>query len=221
LYNWPESAVATSILLLPCDSTLQADQQCDQIWQADAISLVNNEDGAFYPLVAGQYRLIHSGDVKIYENLDVLPRAFLVNEWNYAVDEGASLFVMKDPGFDPGTEAVLIGTGKDRKYPGEPGQALIREYRPGHISIDVSSENESLLIVTDSLYPGWMVTIDGEADEILQTDILFRGIKVPAGSHEVILEYKPASFQMGALLTVAGFLGLIALGSIVLFKRED
>ena len=221
MYSWPESAVATSILLLPCDSKSQSDQQCDQIWQADAVSLVDRQDGTFYPLVAGQYRLVHSGDVKVYENLDVLPRAFLVNDWKYAVDEGAILAIMEEPDFDPKKQAILIGTGEDRKYPGVPGEALISEYRPGHISIDVSSDNESLLLVTDSFYPGWIATIDGEANKILQTNILFRGIIVPAGSHEVILEYKPASFQIGLLLSIAGLLGLIALGSIALLKRED
>jgi hypothetical protein len=220
-YSWPDLAVASSILLLPCDSPSRSDQKCDQTWQADAVSLVNGMDGSFYPLVAGQYRLIHSGDVKIYENLDVLPRAFLVNEWKYALDEADSLASMEDPDFDPKNQAILIGAGEDRKNPGAPGEASIREYKPGHISIDLSSQYESLLILTDSIYPGWSAAINGEEAEILQTDILFRGIVVPPGSHEVILEYKPASFQIGVLLTIAGLLGLITLGSIALFKRED
>jgi len=220
-YSWPDSAVASSILLLPCDSPSRPDQKCDQTWQADAVSLVNSQDDSFYPVVAGQYRLIHSGDVKIYENLDVLQRAFLVNEWKYAVDEADGLAIMDDPGFDPKNQAILIGDGEGRKNPGEPGEASIREYRPGHISIDLSSEYESLLILTDSFYPGWIAAIDGEETEILQTDILFRGIVVPAGSHEVIFEYKPASFRIGVLVTIAGLLGLITLGSIAFFKRED
>ena len=42
------------------------------------MSLVNREKETFAPLVPGAYRQIQSGDVKIYENLDVWSRAVLL-----------------------------------------------------------------------------------------------------------------------------------------------
>ena len=48
-------------------------------WTIAGLALVDRRDGAFQPLTPGNHRLIHSGDVKVYENLDVLPRAFMVS----------------------------------------------------------------------------------------------------------------------------------------------
>ncbi|MBK9049354.1 MAG: hypothetical protein IPL78_00075 [Chloroflexi bacterium] len=73
----------------------------------NGLSLVDSRDGSFQPLVLGQYRLIHSGDVKIYENLDVLPRAFLVTAWAVADDAAAALDLMRDPAFDPARRGVV------------------------------------------------------------------------------------------------------------------
>ena len=45
------------------------------------VSLVDDRTGTSQQLLLsteGDYRLVHSGDVKIYQNLDVLPRAFVV-----------------------------------------------------------------------------------------------------------------------------------------------
>ena len=39
-------------------------------------SLFNSDNGTFQAIIVGNYRLIHSGDVKIYENLDVYPRIY-------------------------------------------------------------------------------------------------------------------------------------------------
>src|SRR3972149_1570511 len=41
-------------------------------------SLIDERSGAFQTLTLGQYRLVHSGDLKIYDNLALRPRAFVV-----------------------------------------------------------------------------------------------------------------------------------------------
>ena len=47
------------------------------------LALVNSQNGAFQSFVIapqGQFELVHSGDVKIYENSTMLPRAFFVSD---------------------------------------------------------------------------------------------------------------------------------------------
>jgi len=79
------------------------------------VSLIDERTGGFQALVLsdqGRFRLAHSGDVKIYENLDVLPRAFIVHDHRrghrvVVADDEAALPLMRDESFDPATGLVL------------------------------------------------------------------------------------------------------------------
>ena len=74
------------------------------------VSLSDERTGGFQSLVIsdrGRFRLAHSGDVKIYENLDVLPRAFVVHEAVVADDDETTLALMQNEAFDPAAEIVL------------------------------------------------------------------------------------------------------------------
>ena len=53
------------------------------------------------PLTLGNYRLIHSGDVKMYENLDVLPRAFLVEKWQWQPEVTSSVAATSQKALTP------------------------------------------------------------------------------------------------------------------------
>ena len=101
---FPEPAVAAAIALQPCAPTAGG---CGLA----ALTLVDSRDGAFQPLSPAPYRLIHSGDVKIYENRDALPRAFVVADWQWQPDTAAAVTAMSAPGFDPRRTAVLVGDG--------------------------------------------------------------------------------------------------------------
>jgi uncharacterized membrane protein YfhO len=69
-------------------------------------------------------------------------------------------------------------------------------------------QNPGLVVLTDTYYPGWKAYLDGKKVDIKLTDHAFRGIVVPAGTHEIVYKYDPASFKLGALgafVTVLGF----------------
>ena len=73
-------------------------------------TLVDARTEAFYPLVLSErFRLVLSGDVKLYENLDPRARAFFVAEAQAVTDAAAALDAMAAPGFDPTHEVVLLG----------------------------------------------------------------------------------------------------------------
>jgi hypothetical protein len=73
----------------------------------------------------------------------------------------------------------------------------------------------ALLVLTDAYYPGWRAWVDGRPAAIYPTNILFRGVFVGAGGHVVEFRYQPASFWVGAALSIAAALASIAL----LFRR--
>lgn len=184
-------------------------------------SLIDGRTGAFYPLVlSADFRLVHSGDVKIYENLHVLPRAFLVQDVQCAVSDAAALDVMRVPAFDPATQAVVAGcAGWERKMPTAepPGSATVAEYTPERVVVDVVADAPALLMLADVWYPGWQATVQapGEREsvvaqpEVLRTDMLFRGVRVEPGTWRITFTYRSTWLTIGMGLSISGVMTLI------------
>ncbi|MBN1889751.1 MAG: YfhO family protein [Thermoflexales bacterium] len=163
----------------------------------------------------GRFARVHSGDVKIYENLGVLPRAFVVPE--AIVSEGdAALTAMRDPGFDPARQVLL-----EQPLTAPPTApclacvytATLALYQPERVVVDVEASGPGWLVLTDSYYPGWRASLDGQPVSISRADLLFRAVPVPAGAHRVEFIYDPLSLKLGAAisllaLAVAGLAGI-------------
>ncbi len=182
-------------------------ESCEQeACTLEGITLVDVQSGAFHSLVPGNYRLIHSGDVKIYENSNVLPRAFFPRRWIWSPDVSASLEIMRDPAFDGRKTAVLVGdpsaAAQQETITTATGSAAITGYQPERVIVETESDTGGLLVLTDAHYPGWRAAVDGEPAPLYQTDGLFRGVFVPPGKHEVVFEYESAAYHVGLILFI-------------------
>ncbi|MGE5717340.1 MAG: YfhO family protein, partial [Acidobacteriota bacterium] len=54
----------------------------------------------------------------------------------------------------------------------------------------------SRLVVANPMFPGWRAKVDGTPSNIESKPGDLTRISVPAGTHEVVLEYRPASFRL-------------------------
>lgn len=180
-------------------------------------SLIDERTGSFQSLVLsgrGRFRLVHSGDVKIYENLDVLPRAFVVSSARTFADDATALAAMKDATFDPAHMVILNGTpapAQQDNTPGAPGEASILQYEPERVAVEIDSPGQGWLVLTDAWYPGWRAQVDGRPADLMRADMLFRAVPIPAGRHQVEFIYDPASFRIGVGVSVATLFGCIAI----------
>ncbi len=194
-------------------------------------SLIDGRTGAFYPLVlSAAFRLIHSGDVKIYENLRVLPRAFLVDEVRCAATDDEALALLTDPGFDPARQAVIAACDRlplASTWPARPamaGSVTVEHYAADTVVIDCSVSSPALLVLSDAWYPGWRVEVRSLADhsapvvrqDIWRTDILFRGILIEPGAWRVTLTYRPPLIPLGIGVSLVG---MIILGLYWRYRR--
>jgi hypothetical protein len=177
----------------------------------NGLSLIDERSGAFQSLTLGPYRLVHSGDVKIYENLSVLPRAFVAGRSDFANDEGAlALLSSSRVDFDPAQTVVL---SDDQSVPrienGRSSAATILSYAPEAVTIQ--AEGPGYLVLTDAYYPGWQATVDGEPVDILRADVMFRAVALPAGAHVVEFVYRPWWLGVGMLLSGLSWLAVAGL----------
>jgi hypothetical protein len=147
-------------------------------WQVEAISLVNEKEGTFYPLVMGPFRLIHSGDVKIYAFADPLPRVVALRT---------------------GSNTILDDILPHIK-------PKIVSYKPEQVIISLETAEPLRLALLEADYPGWEVTVNGQTAKIIAVDGFFRAVDLPAGRHEVVFEFHSRPVRLGQMISVLAFL---------------
>jgi hypothetical protein len=187
-----------------------------------AVTLVDTRTGDFVQLTPFPWQRILSSDIKIYDNADVMPRAFVVHDWVVTGNDWQgiedALALMRDPAFDPSATVVLSGVAAAPPT-GASGSSTARvvQYDAERIEIDVNASRDGYLILTDAFYPGWTASIDGQPAPIFQADVLFRAVAVEAGQSVVTFRYAPtwlpgafvaggAAWLIAAAFVVAAFL---------------
>lgn len=150
------------------------------------------------------------GPFNIHRLADPRPFAQLVYRAEVVPDEDAIYARLADPAtsleFIRSTALLAHATGSD--LPADPpatfGVATVTRFAPEHIVIDVETPAPAILTLALPAYPGWQAAIDGERAPMLRAYGGLSAVALPdAGTHTVTLTYRPATFTVGALLSVA------------------
>jgi hypothetical protein len=161
--------------------------------------------------------IIQSGDWKIYQTRDPLPHAFVAPNSTVLQDEPAIQQLMSG-NLDPGSVAI-IDHPINCPSGGSLSAANITRYEPN--TVEISTNQAGILILSDSYDPAWTVTVDGASAELLRAYTALRGVCVPAGLHSVRFEYHPAAFTLGLVISGVGWLAwAIAAGIVVLEAKR-
>jgi uncharacterized membrane protein YfhO len=98
----------------------------------------------------------------------------------------------------------------------------IQHYENSLVTLTTSAKHESILVLTDSFYPGWKAYIDGTETEILRANHFYRAVRLPGGKHQVEFRYKPQSFQIGAMISfLTVFLMILVSISVCIRQRKQ
>jgi hypothetical protein len=175
--------------------------------------------------VAGVVRILEQrieGSHEVVINEDALPRAYLVNRFRVVpqarafrhirvgdVDFRAEVLLEEDP--------ALLGIG----FPwAELEPAEIVSYAPERVEIEAQSPGVALLVLSDTHFPGWRATVNGEPAEILRANGLYRAVRVGRGRQRVVFEYVPESLRVGGALSLGSLLSLSAVGVVAWRRRR-
>jgi hypothetical protein len=167
-----------------------------------------------------KYRQVYSDrDIRVLEDTDALPRAFLVPRARVAPSLGTALSVMVHQPFEPRQEVILADDATTQTTPlvanrGGQGSATITAYAASDIKMHTSASADAWLVLSDTFYPGWTANVDRQAVTVLRGDVLFRVVPVPAGEHDVEFRFEPASVRLGLLISL-GCLLLLVCGLVV------
>ncbi len=169
--------------------------------------------------VSDNWEPVFSGESPIYENKEALPRACVVSYYRVATDEE---FVGLLAG---GTErlrreAIIAGTiplpTRKVQEPEPNATATFLRDAPDEIIIETNSKRPGLLVVMDSYYPGWRAWVYETETPIVRANYGFRGVEVPPGKQVVTIRYDPASYRVGAFVSLLA-LAILAGASITIY----
>lgn len=111
-----------------------------------------------------------------------------------------------------GLEATVL-TEKPIDLPPLPsGKWSIVSQRPGRLELETACPGRQMLVLTEGFDRGWWATVDGRPREVLRVNGDFLGCPIDAGSHRVVLEFRPRSLQVGQTLSVFGLIVSTACG---------
>ncbi|NGP78024.1 YfhO family protein [Balneolaceae bacterium YR4-1] len=162
----------------------------------------------------------------VYENTNVLPKAFFVDTVVTAGSPGEAVQLMEPgSGFNP-AELAVVETEQSLTTTADTAASVqVSSYTDNRIVLQTSTEEPGFLVLSEIYYPaGWQATLDGEPVPIYKTNFVLRGFSIPSGEHTLELRFKPTSAIWGARLAWAGHIiiwicGLLAIGLI--YQRKS
>ncbi len=154
---------------------------------------------------------VHSGSLpgrQVYENPHALPRFRLVANIRKAATPAQAVEWLRAPGFEPQNEAIVEDADNLKEPAVDLSEANVKveQYKPRRIVLQVESSAPAFLVAAETNYPGWRATIDGRPTPIYKADVAFRGLQVPAGPHQIILEFNPPILTWSAALSLLAWL---------------
>lgn len=164
-------------------------------------------------------RVYDSGTLRVYENLEVLPRAWLMTRESTVIAEDPVAVMLKyDPRFHVIVKAVpgLIAAGP--LVTGRPLPANIVDYRNNRVQIEARVEEPSWLVLADSFDQGWRARAGDRQTtgrlrplEVHRVNGALRGILLDPGDWRVEFRYQPPRLLSGLLLSLVALITLILL----------
>lgn len=119
--------------------------------------------------------------------------AWFVQQLNFVENADAEMAALQkldtkraavaDARFKPALQTAMLDSGTVR----------LTHYDTNLLRYVAESPKGGVVVFSEVYYPDWTVTIDGKPAELGRVNYLLRALRVPAGRHEIGMEFRPAS----------------------------
>jgi len=225
----PSFGGSSSLTIRWAQDYRDAARQNPRLYDLASVKYVLEESAAPPAGFSGPLREVFSSEaIHIWENPNVMPRAFIVHE--AAAFTGNSY--LYDPTFPFDRKVVLDDpSALERLTPIEPAllsrseesgedTAEITRYSYNDVTIECETAAPGFLVLTDSFYPGWEATVDGQPERIYQADHIFRAVFLPAGQHVVTFHFAQPVFWWGVIVAALVVIGILAAWVVSCARRR-
>ncbi len=159
-------------------------------------------------------------------NHGALGNAWFVDRVDYVNDADAEMAALD-------TLRVAHRAVADRKFENTLGTSsavsagdtiIMTNYAPNRLEYSAKSKEGGVAVFSEVYFPwGWNVTIDGSPAELGRVNYILRALKVPAGKHKIVMEFKPRSVTTtnGVAYAAIGLIYLLLLSGLAIsLKRK-
>ncbi len=170
-----------------------------------------------FPVNSSDFKLesnlnYNNQDIWLYKNLKSFPRVYPVGDYKIATTVQDIQSILSDENFDPQKTVILEKTPKEKISTNDKDTAQITTYNNTDVTIRANLSSTSIIVLSDSYYPGWIAKIDKIPTEIFAANINSRAIVVPKGNHTIKYEYLPQNFKKSTIISLAALILAIYLG---------
>jgi len=95
------------------------------------------------------------------------------------------------------------------------GAVSVISYAPEEVRLRAQVNSPGMVVLNDSLAPGWTATVDGRPTRLWLVNLLVRGVMVDVGEHEVVMRYRAPGLVAGLVLSAL----TAALTALLLARR--
>lgn len=161
------------------------------------------------------------GQPQAQRNPDALGNAWFVKNIQLVSTPNAEIDALGQ--IDPDSTAVVHEEFSEYVAglsPTGTGSIELTSYAPNELRYRSNSPGEQLAVFSEIWYgpdKGWTATIDGQETDFIRVNYLLRGLRVPAGEHEIVFRFDPPIYHtavtiswISSLIVLLGFIALAA-----------
>lgn len=159
-------------------------------------------------------RVLRGRTADVFENGEVLPRAFLPRRVETDLDAATTVRAMTRATDFADLAWIDVSPEEGRaRGPVRNGRGRVAVERVGtELRLDAAMEEPGWVVVSQTAWKGWRAWIDDDEIPVRTANLAFLALELPEGSQRVRLRYRPRAFVRGRWITAASLavLGLLA-----------
>ena len=159
-----------------------------------------------HPAPEGWKALYKGEEAQLFENPNVLPRAFVPRRLRYVAESGSEVHFLGGIGdfADEGVVGETPPPGTPESPPQKNGDASVKiaSYEPQGMRLEVDAAAPALVATSVTSWPGWKLRVDGAPAPLVRYNHAFLAFRVPPGRHTAVLRYLPDTFVAGSVISV-------------------
>lgn len=147
--------------------------------------------------------LVTAGQSPVFTNATNIPRLMT------AADFDPRRFALFDE-FDPKRPIVRANASATVKN---------LEIENHKVAFEITAPKATIAVIAQAHYPAWRATLDGQEVPVLRANGAFQAINVPAGNHQIELNYQDQKFRIGLACSLLSLVAILWFAFVRDFRR--